>query len=601
MNPDQSNIDETRLDQLLHSARWPDVDSSRLESLENHWRTVLNELPETTTALPDQTIQEEKTGSRWILAAALSIAVASAIWMFAGKTDNSPDIAKNVRIVEPNSTDNAPDHGGHDEIAPMKTEPASTPNTTPNLTRDDYLAVFANARARRQARKQQNRSPYRLLVETVSTQIGKSPLATAFAHLLIQQLDQTVGSLRATREISTRQWKDYVRCRRKWESWAWKFADSKTADHRVGSTRFAVVVSTDRSLRHLEELLEVEGLANDACVSIAWLGGPVEIDRAVIRRQLAGGGFRRSAGIFGGPGLGGFGFPDQEPVVNEDIFNTLFDLLESFDPEAWETGGIVSLGTTMIITNSATNHEILEAHLQVIRETVSSATRSVTILITWLKIEGDQYDLLGAKTEQGIILVDPDKLKALAREYGATGSITCFDGQTVHLVSGEMKNWIKSLSPVVGSIDSGSSQLQISRRQAGNNTTRLASGKTVVFQEPVPNATTNLSGNIGYKTISETINYGAMLQLTAVTVPGTQEAMLDIHSNIVLPMNQPKGTETIDFAGLVKLDRLHLRSHQFATSLKLPLGKPVVVGGSTVQVGKDSSFYVILEVHADDE
>lgn len=314
-------------------------------------------------------------------------------------------------------------------------------------------------------------------------------------------------------------------------------------------------------------------------------------------RGSSGGGLGGSYVWSKGRGAGGFVVPEQDEITAEDIGDTLNSLLEESEPDRWIDGGFRNLGSTLIVTTTPSNHELINEHLKMIRETVSNTNRSVTVLITWLEIDDEKYEMLDAKISDGLLLIDPDKLKAVASEDGSAGSITCFDGQTVHIVSGEMKNWIRSATPVVGALSSESAQ-QLASIDDPRQPIRLISNRELIQED---SESSSKPSSVGYNPISDTINYGAMLQITPVTIPGEKTAMLDIHSNIVLPMNQPKGTETIDFTESVKLDRLHVRSHQFATSLKVPLGKPVVVGGSTVKLGTGSALYVILEVHAGDE
>lgn len=322
---------------------------------------------------------------------------------------------------------------------------------------------------------------------------------------------------------------------------------------------------------------------------------PDQLNTNISFRQVGGGGGTFGGGSSGGDG--GFYLEESEPVTLGDIESTISQLVEMADPDAWSEGGMQTLGgSTLIVTTTAANHERVQRHLDMIRKVATGTARSVTISVTWLSITDAQYLDLADKPENGVMIADREKLMALAEESGSFGTITCFDGQTVHLVSGEKRNQIQTVSPVVGMSEAeGGPSSSIANLLSEPGPVRSISSRSQVPGAAGPN---NEAGGIGYKPITEMFNEGALLQLTPVILADRKEALLDVHSNIVLPINVPAGAGHVDFQGVIKLDRQHVRSQQFDTSLRLPLEKPVIVGGSTVQVGNASAWYLVLELHA---
>jgi hypothetical protein len=104
---------------------------------------------------------------------------------------------------------------------------------------------------------------------------------------------------------------------------------------------------------------------------------------------------------------------------------------------------------------------------------------------------------------------------------------------------------------------------------------------------------------VGYQPVIGSINFGALLQVTPTLVPQSEFVVLDLQSSVTLPA--PRSPEqTIDMGGVVPLDRVNLVSHQFMTTLNLPLDTPTLAGGATLQPmsGQSSQLYLVLEVTA---
>ena len=187
---------------------------------------------------------------------------------------------------------------------------------------------------------------------------------------------------------------------------------------------------------------------------------------------------------------------------------------------------------------------------------VSPGLRVVSIRAVWLQLDLKQLDqLLHSKPgkEGGI------GRKALYEMAGKTkgylGAITCLSGQTVHIASGRSRTAIIGAVPVVDGGGEPGYQPQIAQPQAG-----------------------------------------ALLQVTPQLLPNTQGAMLDLCSSVTRTVDKPETIRFYSFDGHgakkdadkspgrgITLDRINMVVSQLATSLKVPLNEPTLVGGLTTE------------------
>lgn len=277
MNSDDF-LSDVQLDQLLDSATWPTPDDAQLSRLEDHWQNVRDEhQPQTPTN------NRWNRHLPWILAAAASLLIGCAIWLTSDWAIEPVESTSPERIANSVQPTTELDIDASEIKGPEKDRNEAIVNNTPAFSPAKYLDVMAKARDRRQTKTEATVSTYDELAKTVATFLGRSPLLAATVQTLVRDLDQIMVGLRSSRQISRREWNNYLRTRRDWEKWAWGFADSGTSRHQMGSLRFAIAVSTDWSLNRLEELLPVDGLGNDAAFAIASLGNARRIDRGIRR------------------------------------------------------------------------------------------------------------------------------------------------------------------------------------------------------------------------------------------------------------------------------------------------------------------------------
>ena len=180
------------------------------------------------------------------------------------------------------------------------------------------------------------------------------------------------------------------------------------------------------------------------------------------------------------------------------------------------------------------------------------AAPTVVVDLQWLWLDGTQYEkLMGgakpAKDGRTRLTVDAKALKALGRKApGFRGRIACANGQLVHLASGDRRSLIVSAIPVVGVTDT----------------------------------------SVGYTPIIHVPNVGVVVELRPTVAPGGTTT-LDVAS-MVTRWGKPQSTAILGAsqsaaAGVAScpVQRPNMPTQQLAATVRVPLGKPVVLGGLT--------------------
>jgi hypothetical protein len=189
----------------------------------------------------------------------------------------------------------------------------------------------------------------------------------------------------------------------------------------------------------------------------------------------------------------------------------------------------------------------------------------VTVRAAWVQVEADKARKLLAGQPGG----DPMAVsQAVLEEAGvkavAQGHVRCRDGQAVHLLSGEYQVYMDAVTPAVS------------------------------------------EGSVGIEPKTQCLFIGAALEVKPVLSPDGQSAALDLYSYVV-DLKEMRSKPLPDFAQVkgvaqpMKID-LELPSvlvHTFATTAKVPLGKPVLVGSMTQPGDKAGKvLFLVLEVSA---
>ncbi len=284
----------------------------------------------------------------------------------------------------------------------------------------------------------------------------------------------------------------------------------------------------------------------------------------------------------GGMGMGGAGFgSSQNAPGSGNTIDGLFSVIKRMcSPSSWrEAGGsgdLESLGHSLIVLQAPPVHQQIEDLLEQLRKG-SGKRKTVTIDARWLLLTSDDLEKVAAADAQGIRQVDRKVLAEYTRRPSSIrGMTTCFSGQLVYLISGTRQNVVTGVIPVVGSIGKPQeygAQFASQRQKA----------ITVI---PIQNAPFSKKCSVGYQPIVERPNFGVLLEIRPTLVPEAGEAIVDLRSTLTVPgkstvtletrQNQPLDAPTVD--------RIAIDTQELATTLSLPLGEPVLVGGLTYVV-----------------
>lgn len=315
----------------------------------------------------------------------------------------------------------------------------------------------------------------------------------------------------------------------------------------------------------------------------------------------------------GGGGFGGGGFVEggggrrAMPANGAELSVTLDDLINgiaiTIAPDTWvPTGGegqITAIGSSLVVRQTPEVHQMIEGLLEALRSG-SGKRQTLRVDARWLLLMSDDLDKLLAGDEGKL---DRETLEFLTRQPATIRGITnCFSGQLVYLVSGTRRNVVRSYIPVVGSVDRSSA---LEPQFSGS------AGPVVSFVSDQSAFASDRS--VGYQPIVDTPNFGALLEIRPTVVPGDQGVTVDLKSTITVP-SERKDTEAIAKEadrGAPVVDRIAIETQEFATTLRMPLGEPFLVGGMTYsptvsdlsdqgrsagKEGEKPQLYLILEL-----
>jgi hypothetical protein len=264
-----------------------------------------------------------------------------------------------------------------------------------------------------------------------------------------------------------------------------------------------------------------------------------------------------------------------EPPIAIDRWECLVPILQrtvssQSDPgvAAWSDEGgpaaIEYLAPILIITQTPAAHKQIEDLLGQYRKHLQS-TPIVTILARWVQVDADK----AAKFLAGRAGADGQAVSAAAlEEAGAKtlyqGHVQGYDCQLVHMESGEHRTYILSVEPVIS------------------------------------------AGAVACKPSVRDAMFGAVLEVRPILSPDAQWATLDLRS-FVMEFKEMRTKSLPDFGQAqgsaqpirMNLDLPSFFVHTFASTAKVPLGKPVLIGSMTQpgdKVGK--VLFLILEVSA---
>ncbi|HUT88248.1 MAG TPA: hypothetical protein VMY37_02015 [Thermoguttaceae bacterium] len=282
-----------------------------------------------------------------------------------------------------------------------------------------------------------------------------------------------------------------------------------------------------------------------------------------------------------GGGMGGL-WPSGSLIAGNDFvqlpdFDSLIDLITTtVAPESWDdvggAGSCAPYDQVLAISQTIAIHLEIEAFLDSVRAQ-RQALPTVVVDARWLVLDSDLLDqLLGDRkprdADAAQVAVDPEALDLLTRTVpGYRARINCVSGHRAYLAAGDRRTVVHGAIPVVGS-------------------------------------------GVGYQPVMQIPNVGLVLEIRPTVDLGAKSALVDVQSTVTRWRKPDRvlrvGTrfppseigysydgekETVEEPGgesSVDVDRVNLPTQQFAASMRVPLGKPVLVGGLTLSPTTDA-------------
>jgi hypothetical protein len=294
-------------------------------------------------------------------------------------------------------------------------------------------------------------------------------------------------------------------------------------------------------------------------------------------------------GMAGGKGEGGTESKEKssktpQKLASAELIQATLDIEELIDiisltiaPTTWDrVGGSASIqpykNQDLVISQTRAVHAQIRELLKEINSGRGTGEQSMVVEAYWLLLDSTQLEKLrmpsAAESRKIRITVNPKILEEYARTAPALrGQIVCLNNQTVHIVAGDRRNVHTGSIPVVGGSEAG------------------------------------------YQPITANVNVGALLQVCPACIPGMNSVIVDIESTVTnwhegleplkiestsspadVPIDPIQGAASIKQPGktssVTLMDHLQMPAHQIACTLKVPLGKPVLVGGLTLDPTK---------------
>lgn len=283
---------------------------------------------------------------------------------------------------------------------------------------------------------------------------------------------------------------------------------------------------------------------------------PVFESASVLQQAGAGGGLFAGATAIGDAAA-------MASALNTEVLIAV--IMRTVDTENWEDSGgrgkIDSVGPLLVITQTAENQKKIAELLDQFR----AAKQMVTIEARWVLLDDAQVAKLIPEGGKRTVPVEvaPGALVAAEAKVIYRGQITGFDRQKVHVATGKVQRYVENATPVVA------------------------------------------ENAIGWDPQLGALLMGAVLEITPALAPDGKSATLDLESHI----SEAGDMRTKTFTGAVSgekgesakadIDLPEWLVHTFRTTLRVPLDKPVLIGGMTAPKAADGKvLYLILEISA---
>lgn len=281
-------------------------------------------------------------------------------------------------------------------------------------------------------------------------------------------------------------------------------------------------------------------------------------------------------GMGGGIGSGGSPNPNPNPKLQpppndaetgDEILKLIIDTVAT---ETWRDSGgsigsvrLMSSGL-LVVSQTPANQKLIQTLLSQIRD---ESSRMVTVVARWVLLDSAQLQEFAQplKQAEGNAAIETINLAAIEKTNSALkyrAQITCFNGQTVQLTSGRARTVVTGLEAVVG------------------------------------------QGGAAYQPDASVVQDGVSLKLTPMLPQGSETALIEIENVIsawdglaparLAPTSQPTNMEAPG-----TLDRVDIQVQHLHTTVAVPVGKPILVGGLSMpshgEAG-DKQMYLVIEV-----
>jgi hypothetical protein len=301
---------------------------------------------------------------------------------------------------------------------------------------------------------------------------------------------------------------------------------------------------------------------------LLWLANDYPLDSSV--RPPTALRSREGGGVGGGGGGGGqamfagdgvvVGRKAAQPIELDPLSKLIVDTVEA---ESWkENGGNIGnirfISSVLVIMQTRQNHDTIQQLLDELRRSAGSA-QVVTVRAVWVQVGPGEIVRPTAE-------VTDDWMKK--QKVYCESQLSCFSGQTVHISSGAGRQVTVDATPIVGT-------------------------SAVAFDPTV-----------------EQVLSGVTLQISPQLVPGSDSAIIDVHSTA--SEWQPHAPPDIRANGVATtapafsasaeqgIDRVNMLCQEMKTTARVPLKKKVIMGGMTLepsnadQAGRQ--LYLVLEL-----
>jgi hypothetical protein len=244
------------------------------------------------------------------------------------------------------------------------------------------------------------------------------------------------------------------------------------------------------------------------------------------------------------------------------------------DSESWQENGgsigqVVVLGPMLVIRQTRENHDAISKLLAQVRHE-QGPVQMMNVQAYWLRMDETEvkqiFDTASKNPAGAALPVVPDELVNDVHIYCQAGA-TCFSGQPIRFTSGREQTYVSDVTPIVGTDSVG--------------------------YDPQPGMA--ISG----------VTLGLMPQLGAdgevVLKLSSVVSEVDARTQIFVSMDAPRATtQPVAGGGTAAIDRLNTLKQEFRSSVRMPLGKKVLIGGMTLDpasknTGGPRQLYLVVQ------